>query len=86
VAPCHLGGQILASLALGADDGFTRLALVTREAMRFPPEPLLSIGMLVVNEAIRRQDDAEDLGRRANPIGDLVARIPRMLGYNLGPR
>ena len=42
--------------------------------------------MLVVNEAIRRMDDAEDLGRPANPVVDLVARIPRMLGYNLGPR
>ena len=86
VAPCHLGGQILASLALGADDGFTRLAVVTRQPMRFPPEPLLSAGMLLVNEAIRRKDDAEDLGHRANPVVDLIAKVPRMLGYNLGPR
>jgi glycine/D-amino acid oxidase-like deaminating enzyme len=86
VGPCHLGGQILASLAMHAEDGFSRLALVTHEPMRFPPEPLLSPGMLVVNEAIRRKDDAEDAGRAANPIVAQIARIPRRLGYNLGPR
>ncbi len=86
VAPCHLGGQILASLAMHAEDGFSRLALVTHEPLRFPPEPILSSGMLVVNEAIRRKDDAEDRGRRPNPVVTFVARIPRRLGYSLGPR
>jgi glycine/D-amino acid oxidase-like deaminating enzyme len=86
VGPCHLGGQILASLAVHAEEGFSRLALVTHEPMRFPPEPLLSPGMLVVNEAIRHKDDAEDRGRWANLIVNFLARIPRRLGYNLGPR
>ncbi|HZD80126.1 MAG TPA: FAD-binding oxidoreductase [Actinomycetota bacterium] len=86
VAPAHLGGQILASLALHAEDGFSRLALVTNEPLRLPPEPLLSPGMLMVNEAIRRKDDAEAEGRRAGPLTTFVARIPRRLGYNLGPR
>jgi glycine/D-amino acid oxidase-like deaminating enzyme len=86
VAPCHLGGQILASLAMHAADGFSRLALVTHEPLRFPPEPILSPGMLVVNEAIRRKDDTEDRGQRPNPVVGFVARIPRRLGYNLGPR
>ncbi|HEX6231096.1 MAG TPA: FAD-dependent oxidoreductase [Actinomycetota bacterium] len=86
VGPAHLGGHILAALALHADDGFTRLGVVTKRPMRFPPEPLLSPGMLLVNEAIRRKDDAEDEGRRANPLLTFVAKIPRRLGYNLGPR
>ncbi|HSL67437.1 MAG TPA: FAD-dependent oxidoreductase, partial [Actinomycetota bacterium] len=86
VGPAHLGGQILAALALDADDGFTRLGVVTKRPMRFPPEPLRSAGMLVVNEAIRRKDDAEDSGRRPNPLVTFVARMPRRLGYNLGPR
>ena len=86
VGPAHLGGQILASLATHAEDGFSRLALVGREPLRFPPEPLRSPGMLVVNEAIRRKDDAEDEGRRVGPLVDFAARIPRRLGYNLGPK
>ena len=86
VAPSHLGGKILAALALHADDGFTRLAVVSREPKRFPPEPLRSPGMLVVNDAIRRKDDREDAGRWVDPFTGSVARIPRRLGFNLGPR
>ncbi|HYF11373.1 MAG TPA: FAD-dependent oxidoreductase, partial [Actinomycetota bacterium] len=47
VAPSHLGGKILAALATRADDGFTRLGVVTREPKRFPPEPIRSPGMLI---------------------------------------
>jgi glycine/D-amino acid oxidase-like deaminating enzyme len=86
VGPSHLGGKILAALALGADDGFTRLAVVTREPKRFPPEPIRSPGMLLANAAIRRKDDLEDAGRRVDPLTSFVARLPRRLGFKLGPR
>ena len=86
VGPSHLGGKILAALALDADDGFTRLGVVTREPKRFPPEPVRSPGMLIANAAIRRKDDLEDAGRRVDPFTMFVARLPRRLGYHLGPR
>lgn len=86
VAPSHLGGKILAALALHAGDGFTRLGVVTREPKRFPPEPIRSPGMLVANAAIRRKDDLDDDGRWVDPLTGLVARLPRRLGYHLGPR
>jgi glycine/D-amino acid oxidase-like deaminating enzyme len=86
VGPSHLGGKILASLALHAEDGFTRLAVVTREPKRFPPEPIRSPGMLAANAAIRRKDDLEDAGRPVDPLTGFVARLPRRLGFNLGPR
>jgi glycine/D-amino acid oxidase-like deaminating enzyme len=86
VGPSHLGGKILAALTLRADDGFTRLAVVTREPKRFPPEPIRSPGMLVANAAIRRKDDLEEAGLRVDPLTSFVARLPRRLGYNLGPR
>jgi len=86
VGPSHLGGKILAALAMHAGDGFTRLAVVDRGRKRFPPEPIRSPGMLVANAAIRRKDDLEDAGRRVDPLTGLVARLPRRLGFNLGPR
>ncbi len=86
VGPSHLGGKILAALTLQADDGFTRLAVVTREPKRFPPEPIRSPGMLIANAAIRRTDDLEERGRRAGRLTRFVATMPRRLGYNLGPR
>jgi len=86
VGPSHLGGKILASLALHAGDGFTRLAVVTKTPKRFPPEPIRSPGMLIANAAIRRKDDLQDTRRWVDPITMFIARLPRRLGFNLGPR
>ena len=85
VGPSHLGGSILASLALKADDEFARVPLVDLRPRRFPPEPLRSPGVLIANRAIVRKDEAEDAGRRANLVTDFLARLPRRLGYKLGP-
>jgi glycine/D-amino acid oxidase-like deaminating enzyme len=85
VGPSYLGGKILAALALHANDGFTRLAVVTRKPKRFPPEVIRSPGMFAVNAAIRRKDDLEDAGRRVGPLTRFLATLPRRLGYKLGP-
>jgi glycine/D-amino acid oxidase-like deaminating enzyme len=85
VGPCHLAGRILSGLALGADDEFTQLPIVGAEPKLFPPEPFRSPGALVVTQSIMRKDDAEDEYRRPNRLVDLLARLPRRLGYNLGP-
>jgi len=86
VGPSHLGGKILAALATHAEDGFTRLAVVSREPKRFPPEPLRTIGAALVNAAVLREDDLADAGRRADPLTRFIARLPRRLGFNLGAR
>jgi glycine/D-amino acid oxidase-like deaminating enzyme len=85
VGPCHLGGKILAALALGASDEHTALPLVGLPMLRFPPEPLLSIGAAVTQHAIVRKDEAEDVGLQPDPVTDLIARLPRRMGYELGP-
>jgi glycine/D-amino acid oxidase-like deaminating enzyme len=85
VGPSHLGGQILARRALGLDGEVLRLPLVDLEPKRFPPEPLRSVGSFVANRAIRRRDDALDEGRWVNPVVEVTARLPRWLGYDLGP-
>jgi len=53
--------------------------------MRFPPEPLRSIGAAVTQHAIVRKDEREDLGARVDPLTSFLARLPRRLGYELGP-
>src|SRR5438477_599692 len=57
VGPSWLGGQILASLVLGADDEWTRLPLATRRVPSLPPEPL------------RRRDGVEYSGLVLNERG-----------------
>jgi glycine/D-amino acid oxidase-like deaminating enzyme len=85
VGPCHLGGKILSALALDIEDEHTALPLVGMPPQRFPPEPLLSIGAAVTQHAIVRKDEAEDDGLRPNPLTGFFARLPRRMGYEIGP-
>ncbi len=86
VGPCHLGGRILSAMTVGADEPeLMSLPIVTEEPMRFPPEPFRSPGAMIANGAIRRKDEAEDRGEEPSPLVDFVARLPRRLGFNLGP-
>jgi hypothetical protein len=85
VGPCHLGGKILSGLALGVQDDATTLPISDGDRIRFPPEPLFSIGERVVSHAIVRRDDRLDAGRSPGWPTDLLAHLPRRLGYNLGP-
>jgi glycine/D-amino acid oxidase-like deaminating enzyme len=85
VGPAHLGGKIIAHRVLGVDAEVLRLPVVDHEPKRFPPEPLKSPGALIANQAILRKDQAEDAGQEPNPLVDFVARLPRRLGYHLGP-
>ena len=85
VAPCHLGGKILSALALGLEDEHTALPLVGLEPMRFPPEPLRSIAAAVTQRAIVRTDEREDQGEHPDPLTSFIARLPRRIGYEIGP-
>jgi hypothetical protein len=85
VGPSHLGGLILSALAAGVEDETTALPMVRAEPVRFPPEPLKSIGARLVRKAVVRKERLEDQGRRAGPLAELGARLPRLLGYDLGP-
>jgi hypothetical protein len=53
--------------------------------MRFPPEPFLSVGAAITQHAIVRRDEAEDRGRRTDSLTRFVAKLPRRMGYELGP-
>jgi glycine/D-amino acid oxidase-like deaminating enzyme len=85
VAPSHLAGRVLADLASGADTDLVRLPMVNAKPRLFPPEPLRSLGAAIVRRAIISYDTAEERGRRPNPLASMVAKMPRRLGYLLGP-
>src|SRR4029079_2681444 len=85
VGPSHLGGRILAHRALSKYDDVLALPLVDVEPRRFPPEPIKPVGAAVANRAIHRRDEALDDEQDPNPFVDFVAKLPRRLGYNLGP-
>lgn len=85
VAPAHLAGQVMAAMAADRQDDLLSLPLVDHRPRPFPPEPLRSLGALLVQRAIVRKDRLEDQGRRADPLTRLVATMPRRLGYAVGP-
>ena len=61
------------------------MPLVDLEMLRLPPEPLLSVGAALTQHAIVRKDEAEDRGGRTDPLTSFVARMPRRMGYEIGP-
>jgi glycine/D-amino acid oxidase-like deaminating enzyme len=85
VGPAWLGGRILAGLVLGRKDEFTSLGLVGARTRAFPPEPFRSIGARIIREAIVRRELTEEAGRPPGRFVRELTRLPRRLGYHLGP-
>ena len=84
VGPAHLGGRILADLALDRRTELTRLALVEPEQPPVPPEPLRWLGGNAVRAALLRQEGREDRGLSGGVLGELVIEVPRRLGHPPG--
>ena len=86
VGPSWLGGQILASLALGVQDEWTALPLVDRRSRRLPPEPLRYVGGRVVRWGTLASEEAIGAGRRPSAAARAAAAIPRLLRMPIGVR
>jgi glycine/D-amino acid oxidase-like deaminating enzyme len=86
VGPSWLGGRILASLALRADDEWTRSPLASRNVPSLPPEPFRRVGGGLVRLAILSCEAAEEEGRRPPLAARAGAALPRLLGMELGTR
>ncbi|MFZ6044558.1 FAD-dependent oxidoreductase [Pseudomonas sp. CR3202] len=80
VGPCHMGGQILSALVLGLDNPWTRSPLVQGPLGYFPPEPIRYLGSLMVRNAIRRKERAEDHGRRPRRLDVHLAKFAAAAG------
>jgi glycine/D-amino acid oxidase-like deaminating enzyme len=86
VGPSWLGGQILASLVLGADDEWTRLPLARAGPKPLPPEPFRTPGGALVRRALLAVEEADEDGRRVRMATRAVAALPRVLGLRIGTR
>ncbi|MDT4825721.1 Gamma-glutamylputrescine oxidoreductase [compost metagenome] len=75
VGPSRLGGRILASLALGRIDEWSRCPLVERRCRRFPPEPLRYLGGSMVRNAVIRKERAELDGVAPGSMDRFLARF-----------
>jgi glycine/D-amino acid oxidase-like deaminating enzyme len=86
VGPSWMGGQILASLALGIEDEWTSLPLVGRKPRPLPPEPFRYVGGRAIRSATLACEDAGEAGEDEPPLSAAIASVPRRLGIRLGTR
>jgi glycine/D-amino acid oxidase-like deaminating enzyme len=85
VAPALLAGRILASLALGREDEWSRCGLAGGPPGRFPPEPIRFLGGQLVRRAVARKERREDAER---PVGRLTRALAALAppGFARGTR
>ena len=82
-----VGGRILAARAVErADDPALALGLADgRLARAFPPEPARYVGARLIREAAVRRETREEREKDPGFVLREVSRLPRRLGYHLGP-
>jgi len=80
VGPTYMGGQLLSSLVLDLDNAWSRSPLTYGPRGMFPPEPIRYIGSLVVRDAIRRKERAEDLDRQPWLIDKMLSKLANAAG------
>jgi len=86
VGPSWLGGQVLASLALGLEDEWSALPLATRRVPSLPPEPLKRLGGGLVRSSILACERADEEGRTPPLAARLGAALPRLFRMEIGTR
>ncbi|WP_116451743.1 NAD(P)/FAD-dependent oxidoreductase [Blastococcus litoris] len=75
VGPSGLGGRIMASLLLGADDEWSNSPMVRKPKMWLPPEPIRYVGGRVVRTALASKEVAEDSGRKPSRVATFLASL-----------
>ena len=80
VVQSYIGGQILRSLVLDLDDPWSRCGFVGGPRGEFPPEPVKWLGSMMVRDAIRRKETAEDAGRRPFWVDNYLSKFAKSAG------
>jgi len=75
VGPACLGGKILASLALGTDDEWSRSGLTRLPRGWLPPEPIRFVGGQLVRAALTRADNARSSGKQVDLVTTAVTKL-----------
>jgi glycine/D-amino acid oxidase-like deaminating enzyme len=94
VGPSALLGRMVARRALAMADAYTDNAITNGPPSYLPPEPARVLGGVVVRDAVRRAEAAEERGERAGAISDALRKLvwfttpralePRLWGRRAG--
>lgn len=75
-----MGAQILSSMLLDLDNEWTRSPLTQGPLGYFPPEPIRYVGSIMVRNAIRRKERAEDEDRQPWLVDKLLSKFANAAG------
>jgi glycine/D-amino acid oxidase-like deaminating enzyme len=75
VGPSALLGRMVGRRALGVVDEYTRNAITGGPPSYLPPEPARILGGVVVRDAVRRAEGAEERGERPGAISDALRKL-----------
>jgi glycine/D-amino acid oxidase-like deaminating enzyme len=75
VGPSALLGRMVGRRALGVVDEYTRNAISGGPPSYLPPEPARILGGVVVRDAVRRAEGAEERGERPGAISDALRKL-----------
>lgn len=75
VGPSRIAGRILASLALESDDEWSHCALAGGPRDLLPPEPLRTLGGVLVRNAVKRREARDGLELPVDPVTRRLADL-----------
>lgn len=75
VAQTRIGGKILSSMVLGEDNQYSSCSLTGGPRGHFPPEPVRWLGAMMVRDAVRRKESAEDKEQKPFVIDKILAKL-----------
>ncbi|MEI8595698.1 FAD-dependent oxidoreductase [Photobacterium sp. Hal280] len=80
VVQSWIGGHILSSLVLEEDNDWTRSGLASGPRGSFPPEPIRWLGAMLVRNAIRRKESAEDENMTPGWLDKQLSKLAQSAG------
>ena len=78
--PTFVGGEILSSMALDEINEWTVSNFCKGPIKLFPPEPFRWIGAMIIRNAVRRKENAEQEERSPNWIDKKLAKLATSIG------
>ena len=80
VLTCYVGGEILSSMALDEQNEWTQSNFCKGPLKLFPPEPLRWLGAMIIRNAVRRKENAEQLEIKPWWIDKQLAKLATSVG------
>ena len=80
VLTCHVGGEILSSMTLDENNKWTDSNFCKGPLKNFPPEPFRWLGAMIIRNAVRRKESAQEKEINPNWIDKQLAKLATSVG------